>query len=529
MNSQPPPGLVLAVGMWSTADLFQGWYTMDLGDQHPVQLAVGRTRWLLLALGILLLVVLRNQPWDCLVGYDQAKQAYVSLEMVQDGHWLHQHLPTGYPATKPPLVGWISAGLHPVLGGWWEGAWRAPSFLAFLAIVLILWKTARDVGQEWGAFLAIAVFSLNMLTIRLATLIRTDMFLALSILCGGVLIWRQIRENRPWTPARRGLFALIVLAACFTKGPVIVVYLLIPLLVWRFMCWRRGELPFAWAGWWPWLVPLGLFALWVTIGCLRDEQFFRMVVLKEFGTNFAAISVTDNGHVTVGSRHFGMMLTYPLQLLHRLFPWSIAMVLWVMLERQGRKRLVSDAGSRWLLVWIGVSLLLMSLVPNKRVDRIFPIVAPLALLAAHMLAAGTWERARRLDPRRVVSVLALIGFLAWGGYTAYWHWDGNNEEKNQELARRELCRAAVAVAREARLDLKILGPVSDLNQTLLTYLRCTAPVGADTLKRELEQGHAIMMPLAGTMQSNLLWRVIIRTECVMEGHCGYGVVVGAGR
>ena len=54
-------------------------------------------KWWLLCLSVLALILLRNQPWDCLIGYDQAKQAYVSLEMVQDGHWWHQHLPTGLP------------------------------------------------------------------------------------------------------------------------------------------------------------------------------------------------------------------------------------------------------------------------------------------------------------------------------------------------------------------------------------------------------------------------------------------------
>ncbi|MEI6166714.1 MAG: hypothetical protein WCS52_05935 [bacterium] len=39
-------------------------------------------KWGLLCVGLLALILLRNQPWDCLTGYDQAKQAYVSLEMV---------------------------------------------------------------------------------------------------------------------------------------------------------------------------------------------------------------------------------------------------------------------------------------------------------------------------------------------------------------------------------------------------------------------------------------------------------------
>ncbi|MEI7880273.1 MAG: hypothetical protein WCI95_05295 [bacterium] len=482
-------------------------------------------KWWLLCLGVLALVLLRNQPWDCLIGYDQAKQAYVSLEMVQDGHWWHQHLPTGLPATKPPLAGWLSAAIYPLMGGWWEGAWRAPSFLAFIGMLFILGRAAWRTGGEWAAFLAIAVFSMNMLTIRLATLVRTDMLLALTILWGGILIWQQIRDDRPWSATRRAAFALIVLAGCFTKGPVILVFLLVPLLVWRLVCWRRHESSPAWPGWWPWLVPTSLFIIWLVVGCLLDNQFFRMVVVKEFGTNFAAISVTDTGHITVGSRHFSMMLTYPLQLFHRLFPWSVAVALWVIVDRQGRRRLWSDAGPRWLVVWIGVALLLMSLVPNKRVDRIFPIVAPFALLVAHLIGTGTWAGIGLRNPRKVIGCLTIIAFLTWGGYTVYWQMDTRNQEKNEEIARRDLCRQVTDFARAARVDVKVVGPISDLNQSLLTYLRCTGTIDQDMLRDALAEGNAVLMPLPRDFPTNESGRVVVRSDRVTEAGCGYGLLI----
>jgi 4-amino-4-deoxy-L-arabinose transferase-like glycosyltransferase len=486
----------------------------------------GKTKWWLLGIGILVLVLLRNQPWDCLTGYDQAKQAFVSLEMVQDGRWWYQHLPTGYPATKPPLAGWLSAALYPLSGGWWEGAWRAPSLLAFMGILWILGKTAWSVGREWGAFLALAFFSINMLTIRLATLVRTDMLLALTILLGGLMIWRQIRKDQPWSPSRRMAFALIVLAGCFTKGPVIVVYLLLPLLTWQLIGWRRREPSHAWPGWWPWLVPIGVFALWLTVGCLNDHQFFRMVVLKEFGTNFAAISVADSGDITIGSRNFEMMLIYPLQLLHRLFPWSLAILIWLLVDRQGRRRLMSDAGARWLVVWTGMALLMMSIIPNKRVDRIFPIVAPLALLGAYGVAAGTWREGQRWSPRRVIGGLTLVSFLVWGGYTLYWQLDRHNPEKNAELARRDLCRQVSAYARTAQRDIRIAGPVSDLNQSLMTTLRCTKPVAKDTLGAELKKRSCILMPLPADGRTNDAWHVVFWTDRVTEKDCGYALLIG---
>ena len=60
-----------------------------------------------LAITAVVLFASANLPWQ-LEDYDQAKQAFTSFEMLQQGHWLYQHTPNESVATKPPLVGWTS-------------------------------------------------------------------------------------------------------------------------------------------------------------------------------------------------------------------------------------------------------------------------------------------------------------------------------------------------------------------------------------------------------------------------------------
>src|SRR5262245_58336218 len=81
---------------------------------------------------IVVLFVIGNLPWQ-LDDYDQAKQAFTSFEMIKEGHWLYQHTPHERVATKPPLVGWISAALFTVTRSW-EIAWRLPSLVAAVAL-----------------------------------------------------------------------------------------------------------------------------------------------------------------------------------------------------------------------------------------------------------------------------------------------------------------------------------------------------------------------------------------------------------
>src|SRR3954451_23577031 len=87
---------------------------------------------------ILVLFVVTNLPWN-LDDKDQAKQAFTSFEMVEQGHWWFQHTPTGKVATKPPLAGWISAGVfYASRNSSWDLAWRFPGFLCGLLTLRIL-------------------------------------------------------------------------------------------------------------------------------------------------------------------------------------------------------------------------------------------------------------------------------------------------------------------------------------------------------------------------------------------------------
>src|SRR3984893_13262041 len=136
-----------------------------------------RTLWILTILSLFLFAI-GNLPWQ-LDDYDQAKQAFTSFQMVQEGHWLYQHTPHERIATKPPLVGWISAGIFSVTRSW-AIAWRLPSLLSAIALAILLFRAGSVYGAV-GGVVSLSAFAFNLLTPRLATLVRTDMPLALVI------------------------------------------------------------------------------------------------------------------------------------------------------------------------------------------------------------------------------------------------------------------------------------------------------------------------------------------------------------
>src|SRR4029079_14549137 len=75
-------------------------------------------------------------------------------------------------------------------------------------------------------------------------------------------------------------------------------------------------------------------------------------------------------------------------LLHKFAPWSILGIALLILKRvAGGARLEqlwrgTSPEIIWLFLWSFGGLFVMSLIPSKRVDRIFPIVPPLCLLLA---------------------------------------------------------------------------------------------------------------------------------------------------
>jgi 4-amino-4-deoxy-L-arabinose transferase-like glycosyltransferase len=371
----------------------------------------GRAVWIVGVI-VLLLFVATNLPWQ-LDDYDQAKQAFTSFEMVKQGHWFYQHTPRQHIATKPPLIGWISAGLFEMTRSW-DLAWRLPSFVASVALSLCLLRSAISAYGTEAGLIAFSAFTLNLLTPRLATLVRTDMPLTLVIALVGILIWRKVRLNESWNSRDRLWMFVLLTAGMLIKGPIIYAFILPGILL--FQWWRRkAGAPSAWCGWWPWIASLAIFLLWVLAGIRFVPGFYEQVVVQEFLGRF--------GETMHRPQPWYFYLPH---VLHKFAPWSVlsialAALAWQTDDRAGGKwfrRMSPDV--IWLLFWSLGGLVLMSCIPSKRVDRIFPILPPLCLLLAaqvrRLVQPNDNDSGRRLQPW----LMGVLGFaiVFTGGYTA---------------------------------------------------------------------------------------------------------------
>ena len=435
-----------------------------------------RTLWIVGALTIVLFSI-ANLPWQ-LDDYDQAKQAFTSLEMIKDGRWFYQQTPHEHVATKPPLIGWISAGLFATTR-LWDLAWRLPSFLAAIATSILLFRAAAVAYGSVAGLIALSAFGLNLLSPRLATLVRTDMPLAFVIFLIGLLIWQKVRDNQPWNKRDRlSIFALVT-AAMLIKGPVVYAFLLPGILLFQFWgCRRHACHHNAWCGWWPWLAPLGIFLLWIVGGILFQPDFFDEVVLWEFVARF--------GETIHKSQP---LYFYVPHLLHKFLPWSLLMIGLAIVDLHSRRWKILAAFREmspetfWLLCWTLGGLLAMSLIPSKRVDRIFPILPPLCLLLAVQIGTASVIGHLRALVYRWSTVALLLSILLTGGYTISKVVSGYRDHRDAlAVFGRKVCQQAEA--HHWRYE-----AISAKDEGLLLYLQKTHSIAPDRAIGEWNRGN----------------------------------------
>jgi hypothetical protein len=191
------------------------------------------------------------------------------------------------------------------------------------------------------------------------------------------------------------------------------------------------------------------------------------------------------------------LLFYLPHLLHKFAPWSVLMIGIAAVSLRSRNwRLRSvfremSPETFWLLCWSIGGLIVMSLIPSKRVDRIFPVIPPLCLLLAAQVAlrnscsrgpAGRSSRSIESDEtahRAVATRTALTRFYWWGaialafailftgGYTGWKVITGYRDHRNALAAFGRDIRHE-AEARHWRYEV-----VSAKDEGLLLYLRKT--------------------------------------------------------
>ena len=171
-----------------------------------------------------------------------------------------------------------------------------------------------------------------------------------------------------------GIFALAIGLGILTKGPVILVYLLPMILLaplwdapqsikskYGYMQWYFGFLGSL-------LLGIVIAAFWVVPAAIMGGEEYRNIILFK----------QSMGRVVNSFAHQKPFWWYVVFLIPFLLPWSLLPNIWKLLF--SAKQYKNDMNIRFLWVWIGVSIILFSLISGKQITYLFPIFPALALL-----------------------------------------------------------------------------------------------------------------------------------------------------
>lgn len=447
-------------------------------------------RWGFISL-IILLCGIGNLPWH-LDNYDQAKQAYVAYEIEHGGSPWFQHTPRGGTATKPPMAGWISLPVYWTTGSW-DLAWRLPGFLCTLILLGLLFREGERIFPGSGGTLAACAFGLNLLTPRIATLVRTDMMLALFIAVCGWLILKKIREGTAWTLPDKWLFFGMMTLALFTKGPILYAFLVPGMLAFAWLG-PKGRKNLVWSGWWTWLIPLGFFVAWGVTGLMTNESFYEEIVVREFFSRFDQSLRSDETQQP-------FWFYFP-HLIHKFLPWSLLALALPILSKNVRRVFREKPEILWLACWALGGLLLMTIVPSKRVDRIFPVIPPLCLLLVGMIS--TCRCGSRV--LGLCGAAMIAGALFSGGYFFGIVWIGYRDDNAALLKFGREAAALTAGIGQGRLAV-----VEGRDEGLLMYAGVRETIHPNRAIRFWQDEHidALIIPERRLAEHNIRARIAL--------------------
>lgn len=339
--------------------------------------------------------------WD----NDETYYAGSALNMLLTGDWIVPAIGDKVFLDKPPLAYWsMAVGMKAF--GVSEFAARLPSALWALLTLLVTyalgaWKAGRGMG-----LLAAAVLGTTMLFGVMGRMVLVDGPLVFGMAVGLWAFWRmESAGERPTAWAGWCVLGGVgVGAAVMAKGPLGLlpgVIALVYLAIRRdFSFLRRAH----------WRLALGLLAIvlvagpwYLAIARLETEQFVDRFLLEH---NLARFTTPINSHE-------GPFFYYLPVLLLGMIPWSFFLVAapW---SRRPR-----DAFDLFLACWVGVPLVMFSIMTTKLPHYIAPAFPALALLTAREVA---WFVAHPECRPRIVSAgfwfMAIVGLAVVGAGVA---------------------------------------------------------------------------------------------------------------
>ncbi len=316
----------------------------------------------------------------------EARYAEIAREMVKSGDYITPRLDYIKHFHKPPLTYWITA-LAFKTGGLNNTSGRVPLALASLGILLLTWRTAAFLfprNQRLRFWSALALFA-SPLYLALSRALTSDIYLALFTLAAIYYHWKWFFDGGRRRHAAAAGVALGL--AALTKGPVVLIFFLLPWIVARL--WLRDPIAPTIApspvptptparrrgGWLFYALPLAMFAPWLIAVARANPGLIDYLLGRQIVER-----------VTSPSFHRGGPFYYHVAvLLAGMLFWFVYALGGTLRALRSPAALRRDRATALLVLYTLLPLIFFSFNKSKLPPYLLPAMPFVAILASHAM------------------------------------------------------------------------------------------------------------------------------------------------
>ncbi len=331
---------------------------------------------------------------------DETRYLSVAWEMYSGKNWLVPHLNLQPYDHKPPLLFWCINLLWHAFSVSQEVAMALPFLCAFLLVMCTQRLAGKLMPDEKDIASATYILIGFLPFVVYSNMIMFDILLSVFVIIGITSIWDYARtsHNRH----------LVILSVCgglglLTKGPVILLHLVLPVLLARF--WNKGSaIPRRkWVSYLvlSFLVSLLLGLCWAIPASIKGGPDFSDRI---FWGQTAGRMANSFDH----QKPFWWYLPFmPLFLA----PWIFSPYIWKGLKNL--KEIQTQKSLRFLIVWLVPAFISFSLISGKQLHYLLPLLPCLGIIMAMGLKNVTFDSSSRLNvlPFLVYGILMMIPLI----------------------------------------------------------------------------------------------------------------------
>jgi 4-amino-4-deoxy-L-arabinose transferase-like glycosyltransferase len=310
-----------------------------------------------------------NPPGFAGTGFNGVAEFYHCREMIQKGNWLIPTMNNELRLAKQPMVTWFTA-VSAIAGNSITSPFilRIPATIIATLMVLFFYGLCFEfTGRSDFAFMGSTIFATSLLVVQMARVNSWDIYTH-AFMTGSLWLqvkaFNRLKNNLIWLAA-----GLLMGLSVFSKGPVGLYALWLPFLVSYYFFNKKEHIRRNAKK------MLGMLLLALVTG-LAWHGYLYLKLHNEL------IEILSTETVSRGTRHIRPFYFY----FH--FPvyigiWALPMLAALFLKPM-RQRIAEMGNYGFLLCWLLLGLLLLSVIPEKKERYMLPLEIPMSLMVSYL-------------------------------------------------------------------------------------------------------------------------------------------------